>query len=206
MPIEQMPFSEEATQIMQRFAKGFHLAYTRYEDLQKAEARAREAVKSASLDRVRAEIASMRSTKDLERITPLVWKELTTLGVPFFRCGVFIMDEKEKKVHMYLTTPSGESLAAMQIGFDEKEIPFMLMPISHWKTQTIHRDHWDQQQFKEFTKSLKKRGLIDSLKTYQHGEKPPENLELHLGPFKQGMLYVVVLWSCQTIKSNWCNL
>ncbi|NUO01534.1 MAG: hypothetical protein HUU01_13075, partial [Saprospiraceae bacterium] len=51
----------------------------------------RELEVEASLDRVRAEISSMRSTDDLQRITPLIWRELTTLGVPFFRCGVFII-------------------------------------------------------------------------------------------------------------------
>ena len=49
---------------------------------------AQEAIKQSSLDRVRGEIASMRTADDLSRITPVVWHELTALGVPFFRCGV----------------------------------------------------------------------------------------------------------------------
>jgi hypothetical protein len=54
--------------------------YTRFLDLKKAEAQAQEAVKRASVDRVRAEIASMRTTKIWKKITPLVWNELTTLA------------------------------------------------------------------------------------------------------------------------------
>ncbi len=85
--------SEEELQIFRRFTSVLSLTYRRYIDLKEAEARSVEAVRQASLDRVRAEIASMRTTNDLEKITPLIWRELTTLGVPFFRCGVFIIDE-----------------------------------------------------------------------------------------------------------------
>ncbi|GJM27589.1 MAG: hypothetical protein DHS20C17_02240 [Cyclobacteriaceae bacterium] len=183
-------FTEEASDIFQKFTNVFTLTYGRYLDLKKAEAREKEAIKQSSLDRVRAEIASMRYTDDLQRITPLVWRELTSLGVPFFRCGVFIIDEPSETVHMYLSTPEGEPLAALHLGFDEKEIPLVHEAISHWQTQAVHRMHWDQQQFRNFTKSLKNRGLIKNLKTYQMGEKPPKNLNLHQVPFKQGMLYV----------------
>jgi signal transduction histidine kinase len=91
---------------------------------------------------------------------------------------------------MYLTKPNGEPLAALHLEFDDEDIPLVRDAIDHWKTQTVHRDHWDQQQFMEFTESLIRRGLIESLKTYQQGEKPPEHLNLHQVPFKQGMLYV----------------
>ena len=64
------PFPE-MHDIFKRFAKVFEQTYTRFLDLQKAEAQALEAIKRASVDRVRAEIASMRTTNDLERITPL---------------------------------------------------------------------------------------------------------------------------------------
>jgi hypothetical protein len=93
--ITSKPFEE--TQIFIRFAKVFEQTYTRFLDLQKAEAQAIEATKQASLDRVRGEIASMRSAEDLKIITPLVWSELTTLGIPFIRCGVFIVHETEEE-------------------------------------------------------------------------------------------------------------
>ncbi|MGB5314562.1 MAG: hypothetical protein WBN56_01045, partial [Robiginitalea sp.] len=107
------PHSEEQVSILKKFSRVVEITYRRYKDLVESEAREKEAVKQASLDRVRAEIASMRTTKDLERITPLVWEELTTLGIPFFRCGVFIMDEARQLVHVYLTNPAGKALGAM---------------------------------------------------------------------------------------------
>lgn len=182
--------SKEAIDTLARFASAFDLAYRRFEDLLQSEAREREAIKQASIDRVRAEIASMRSPKDLERITPLVWKELTVLGVPFFRCGVFIIKEEEEMVHAYLSTPTGKSLAALHIPFSETELGLIQPSIDHWRNQTVYREEWDQDQFIQNMKLFMKQGLIENAKQYQAGGKPPEKLVLHLVPFKQGMLYV----------------
>jgi signal transduction histidine kinase len=180
---------EEDSIIVQRFADVFHIAFTRYLDLQSAELRAREAEKQASLDRVRAEIASMRTTKDLERITPLIWKELTALGVPFFRCGIFIIKEDEKMVHAYLSTPEGDALAALHIRFDEKDIGLIKPAIKNWRKQEAYCEEWDQQHFIENMKRFLQRGHIESQQKYQAGDKPPKKLVLQLVPFEQGMLY-----------------
>ncbi len=181
---------KEAIDTLARFAGTFDLAYRRFEDLLQAEAREREAVKQASIDRVRAEIASMRSPKDLERITPLVWKELTVLGVPFFRCGVFIIKEEEEMVHAYLSTPTGKSLAALHIPFSETELGMIQPSIDNWRNQTVYREEWDQKQFIQNMQLFMKQGLIENAKQYQAGSPPPEKLVLQLVPFKQGMLYV----------------
>ncbi|MDM9630940.1 sensor histidine kinase [Robiginitalea aurantiaca] len=183
------PHSEEQISILRKFSRVVEITYRRYNDLVEAEAREKEAIKQASLDRVRAEIASMRTAKDLERITPLVWKELTTLGIPFFRCGVFIMDEVNQMVHVYLTTPGGKALAAMDLPFDF-DMSLIQKGVDHWRRQQILVEHWDQAQFVEMTKKLMKQGQVKSAKSYQAGEQPPERLVLHQVPFAQGMLYV----------------
>ena len=157
-------------------------------DLKEAEAQAREAEQQASLDRVRAEIASMRTSDDLQRITPLIWRELTTLSVPFIRCGVFIIDEAAEQVHTYLSTPSGESLAALHLKFDST--PLVEQIVKHWRQQKVYREEWNQQQFVEWTQSLIEQGLIKSPKQYQAGEEAREKLALQFMPFTQGMLYI----------------
>ncbi len=179
---------QEAHSIFKRFAKVFEQTYTRFLDLQKAEAQAKEAVKQSSLDRIRAEIASMRTTEDLSRITPLVWQELTTLNVPFFRCGVFIVDDKTKKLNVYLSNPSGENLAAWNTEYDS--IPLFKATVSHWEKQLVYRDEWNQKQFIQFMKSLIEHGLIDDQDNFQSGRDAPEYLALQMVPFEQGMLYV----------------
>ena len=188
--ISNQPPSEESKELQFRAAKVFNLAYQRFLDLQQAEERARESIKQASLDRVRAEIASMRATKDLERITPLIWKELTALGVPFFRCGIFILNEQEQMVHAYLSTPSGDSLAALHFGFDETDVGLIAPAIKYWRKQKAYNEEWNKERFIKNMELFMKRGDISSPEKYQAGDKPPEKLALQLVPFKQGMLYV----------------
>ncbi|MCF6224477.1 MAG: ATP-binding protein [Flavobacteriaceae bacterium] len=181
-------FSEDTLRILRKFNTVMGLTYRRYFELQEAEARELAAVKESSLDRVRAEIASMQTADDLNRITPLVWKELNTLGVPFFRCGVFIVDQKMQKVHAYLSTPSGESLAALELEFDS--LPLVIGVLKNWKQQKVYIEKWNKEQFIEFTQPLLEQGQINSSKKYQGGLEAPEQLVLQMVPFKQGMLYV----------------
>ena len=182
------PFTEQEISIQKRFALVFEQAYTRFLDLKNAEAQTREAVKQASLDRVRGEIASMRSKDDLLKITPLIWAELTALDVSFIRCGVLIMDNKNKVIQTYLSTPDGKSLSAFEMQYNSKEIA--VGAVKHWRKNEIYHVHWDQSQFIDFMLDLYKSGQIDNTESYQGSAPPPESLFLNFVPFKQGMLYV----------------
>jgi signal transduction histidine kinase len=180
-------FSKEAKTVMKRFVNVFDLTYKRFLDLQKAEAQALEAIKRASVDRVRAEIASMRTTSDLERITPLVWNELTTLGVPFIRCGVFIMDEEKQEVQTLLSAPDGKAIAAFRQPYNAPgEISAI---VNSWHKKEIYKQHWNEIQFIEFAKNLVQQGAVASGEKYLT-ENRPTDLYLHFLPFLQGMLYV----------------
>ena len=180
--------AKEEKNIIRRFAEVFHLTYTRYEDLQKAEARALEAVKQASLDRVRGEIASMRTTDDLQRITPLIWSELEILEVPLIRCGVFIIDESRSNVKAFLTTPDGKPIGALNLSFDATELTYNT--VEHWRKKKVYTHHWNKEDFVNWMQSMISLGQIQIPKQYQGYAKPPESLDLHFIPFKQGMLYV----------------
>ena len=183
-----IPYTDHENDILKRFAHVFEQAYTRFLDVKNAEAQAKETDKRAALDRVRGEIASMRNKNDLMRITPLIWKELNTLGVPFIRCGVLIMDESKKTIHTYLSKPNGDPLSAFELSFDSKEIG--IGAVKHWKLNEIYFEHWDKNQFVGFMQNLIKTGQIENPESYQGAYAPPESLFLHLVPFKQGMLYV----------------
>jgi serine phosphatase RsbU (regulator of sigma subunit) len=183
----QNKLSEDELQIFRRFTSVLSLTYRRYLDLQQAELRAREAEQQASLDRVRAEIASMRTTDDLEKITPIIWRELTTLGVPFFRCGVFIFDESISVAHAYLSTPLGKSLAALHVKIDKT---WLENAVKHWRQGKIYNEVWDQEQFIAWTQTMIDQGFVESKEQFQAGKKAPDILYLQLLPFTQGMLYV----------------
>jgi len=182
------PISEESSNILARFAAVFGQTYRRFLDLKKAELQAKDAIKQASLDRVRGEIASMRATEDLQRITPLVFNELTILGVPFFRCGVFIVHEKEKNLEVYLSAPDGHSLGVLHLPFNVNSLT--QNSVENWKINKVYHQHWNKEEFVAWTQSMMERGQIQDLTTYQGAAAPPDSLDLHFIPFAQGMLYV----------------
>ncbi len=180
--------SDDDNKILKRFGQVFEQSYTRFLDIQKAEALAREAIKQASADRVRGEIASMRTSEDLNRITPIIWRELETLEVPFIRCGIFIMDKENKKIQVYLTTPDGKSLAALNLSFDANELTSNA--VKYWQKNEIYKERWNKQKFINWIKSMINIGQVQNVETYQGSSTPPESLHLHFVPFTQGILYV----------------
>ncbi|WP_162303748.1 hypothetical protein, partial [Hymenobacter sediminis] len=62
------PVADEVSDLLQRFASVFSLTYTRFLDLQKAEAQAREAQIEASLERVRSTSLAMHTSQDLSKV------------------------------------------------------------------------------------------------------------------------------------------
>ena len=179
--------SPEACDLHKRAAVVFDLAYTRFLDLKNAEAQAKEAIKQAALDRIRADIASMRTVADLDKITPLIWNELNILGIPFIRCGVFIMDDSQQLIHTFLSTPDGKAIAAFHLPYDT---PGNLSKVlSHWRDHQNYIDHWDESAFADLADTLVKQGAITSPGQYLN-TIPRGGFYLHFLPFLQGMLYV----------------
>jgi signal transduction histidine kinase len=183
----EKPYSDNEIRILKRFAGIMDLTFRRYMELQQSESSARNAVKQAALDRVRADIASMRTPEDLEKIIPLIWSELTVLGVPFIRCGVFIMDENQEQIHSFLSTPEGQAIAAFHIPFSTPgNIGQVLL---HWQQKEKYIDLWDNESFHDFANSLVLQGALNSPEQYLRSI-PHGGFWLHFLPFLQGMLYV----------------
>lgn len=160
------------------------------EELKRKEADflALQALRQAAVHQVRAEISTMRTTEDLEQITPLIWRTLQGVGVTFLRSGVLIMDQETDTINVYLANPSGGSLAAMHLPFDSH--PLTEQVSSHWADQTEYVEQWDRQAFTDWMEFLDQAGQLGERDRYLDAEDPPEQLTLHFVPFRQGMLYV----------------
>ncbi|MEH6772106.1 nuclear transport factor 2 family protein, partial [Maribacter arcticus] len=71
----------EAHDIFKRFAKVFEQTYTRFLDLQKAEAQVREAQIEAALEKVRSRSLAMHKTDELSEVVGIVLEKLQEIGI-----------------------------------------------------------------------------------------------------------------------------
>lgn len=106
----------EAYDIFIRFAKVFEQTYTRFLDLQKAEAQAREAQIEAALEKVRGRTMAMQKSEELGEVAVLLYQQLISLGVTkFFNCGYVEVDEQNKVQYGWMTNPDGSQMESFKL-------------------------------------------------------------------------------------------
>jgi hypothetical protein len=76
--------------LQERFAGVFDLTYTRFLDLQKAEAQTREALIEGALERVRARALAMQQPEELKDVAQVLRNEMGALELKNWKPAVFI--------------------------------------------------------------------------------------------------------------------
>src|SRR6187401_3612975 len=97
----------EAHDIFKRFAKVFEQTYTRFLDLQKAEAQAREAEIELVLERVRARTMAMQKSNELTDVAGLLFEQVSALGIKTWTAGFNVWSEDNNSYVDYITSPQG---------------------------------------------------------------------------------------------------
>jgi signal transduction histidine kinase/ketosteroid isomerase-like protein len=100
----------EAHDIFKRFAKEFEQTYTRFLDLKKAEAQAREAQIEAALEKVRSRTMAMQSSNELADAAYVLFEQLNILGVTHERINIGIVDEENNCIDFWVTEQGGQKL------------------------------------------------------------------------------------------------
>src|SRR5664279_141090 len=118
---EPVPKSHD---IFKRFGNVFDQTYTRFRDLQKAEAQAKEAQIEAALERVRSRTMSMQKSEELKEVIQVVYDQFVHLNIHVEHTG-FIMDYKERDdMHIWLA--------------DKQAVPFLVtipyFDSEHWNS------------------------------------------------------------------------
>jgi hypothetical protein len=85
----------EAHDIFKRLGKVFEQTYTRFLDLQKAEAQAREAKIETALEKVRSRTMAMQKSAELGDVATVLFKEMNQLVENLWTCG-FVLCEKDR--------------------------------------------------------------------------------------------------------------
>ena len=124
--------SEEAGMVLQRFAKVFEQTYTRFLDLQKAEAQAREAEIELSLERVRSKAMAMRNSSEIGNLIHHLYTELTQLDAQLDRCFIMIVNPENYGITWWL---AGKEGLLNENGFfiQNNTHPSHILYLNHWK-------------------------------------------------------------------------
>ncbi|MDZ7604297.1 MAG: hypothetical protein U5K79_01640 [Cyclobacteriaceae bacterium] len=142
---------EEGFSLLQRFCKVFEQTYTRFLDLQKAEAQAREAQIEAALERVRGKAMAMHSSQDLADTIGVFYKQLEAFNLVPRRCGVSLLNKhnKEGEVYTWNTTEGGESLELVGKIKNEGH-PVLENVYKNWVTKTEYHPVLRGNEIKEY--------------------------------------------------------
>ncbi len=107
MIIATKSFSAEEEQTIIRFAKVFEITYTRFLDLQRAEAQAREAQIELAMERVRARTMAMQKSGELADVAGLLFKQVSDLGIKAWTTGFNVWSDDNNYYTDYITSPQG---------------------------------------------------------------------------------------------------
>ncbi|MDX2306320.1 MAG: hypothetical protein NW226_26160, partial [Microscillaceae bacterium] len=162
-------------EILKRFAAVFEQAYTRFLDLQKAEAQAREAQIEVALERVRSKTAAMQSSDELSTLIGLIYSEMGKLNVQLQRCFFMIFNPQNLGVTWWMA--SGESLDLGQGYFVKySEHPPQLAYLKGWQErqetwrymmQGEEKANWDAFLFHETELSSLPPFIIENMKSFK---------------------------------------
>src|SRR5687768_3813179 len=95
--------TEEQQLLLKRFKNVFELTYTRFHDLQKAEAQAREAAIQLALERVRARTMAMQKSDELPETSHILYEQMKELGEPAEQLTIGIVREEDKVIEISAT-------------------------------------------------------------------------------------------------------
>jgi hypothetical protein len=126
------PLTDDKFEILHRFGKVFNTSYTRFNDLQKAEAQAREAQIEAALERVRSRSVAMRKSEEIADIAGKIFSELRQLDLALNRVLIWTFNEIEKNTTWWSSNPEVESTAE-SYRIDYNENPVFINYLQAWQ-------------------------------------------------------------------------
>ncbi len=96
-----IPYSDEDNTTLMRFGKVFEQTYTRFLDLQKAEAQAREAQIEAALERIRSRALSMHKSSEVGDVSDLLFSELEKMDINPTGFSIMVFNREQDKYELW---------------------------------------------------------------------------------------------------------
>ncbi len=198
--ITSIEASDASKYILKRATEVFYMAYTRFLDLQKAEAQAREAQIEAALERVRSRTMAMHKTDELLEAAELVGRELSALGVTSMNVSYAFVDDDEKHAAYYSVNPVDGKIISFPFVFPHTETKVMRTILSSWKKQdpfkmieldeqaTLKHQTWVGEQIQNLI-IKNNSGIPFSIEAFL--AVSPKNAVIYTFNFKQGYLFKI---------------
>ena len=96
---------DASTGALIRFSEVFGFAYERYQQIELKEQQNHQLRLDAALERVHAEVASMKTSDDVGRVIGLVYREIEGLGIDLSAANIIIYDEEAGETRQYGLLP-----------------------------------------------------------------------------------------------------
>lgn len=180
----------ESWDIFKRFAKVFQQTYTRFLDLQKAEAQVREAQIEAALERVRSRTMAMRHSEELQLAALLMFQQIETLGVSAFGCGFNIWDDDKKASTAWM---AGKNRLQPPFKTPSSEDIFLRIYDSSEKGESLFVEEQAGENLKahyQYMVSIPEfKGIVDEMS--ENGHSLPDYQIMHCAFFSHGYLMFI---------------
>ena len=188
----------DAHDIFKRFAKVFEQTYTRFLDLQKAEAQIREAQIENALERVRSRTMAMQRSDELPEAANDLFLQVQALGIPAWSAGYCIWSENKEKATAFM---SSEGVIQKPFILPNIGVGYNFLKPSH-NGETFHVEELGGELIKEhyeFMRTLPVFGeVLDGV--HKAGHSLPTFQIFHICYFKHG--YVMFITYERVPKSH----
>jgi hypothetical protein len=125
---------EDDLPILKRFSSVFEQTYTRFLDLQQAEAQAREAQIETALERVRSRTMAMQRSDELPATAAIVFKQLIELGIKPNRLYIGMIKDNSGEVEFWITDEDGTKVIQQFTGNVSRNLSLQKM-YEGWKSK-----------------------------------------------------------------------
>lgn len=178
--------------LLARFAIEFERTYTRFLDLQKAEAQAKEARIEAALERVRSRSMAMHKSDELLEAAGILFVEMQKLGIESLTAGYVLIDKEEKKGLNYTPDPSTKKILPLPIIIPHNETIHLQQVVENWKKgNRFFIVEMDEDETIKHQTFIAERSTNFPLNAAQLIAISPAKLFLHNFYFKEGYVLIV---------------
>ncbi|MBK8087902.1 MAG: nuclear transport factor 2 family protein [Chitinophagaceae bacterium] len=187
-----IPYTDEENTTLMRFGKVFQQTYTRFLDLQKAEAQAREAKIEAALERVRSRSMAMHKSKELLEASEIIFVEMQKLGIDSLTAGYVLMDKEEKNGLNYTPDPFTKKIMPLPVIIPHNETIHMQQVVENWKKgNSFFMVEMDEEETIQHQTFIAERSTNFPITAAQLIAISPAKLFLHNFYFKEGYILIV---------------